>query len=938
MARKVKFDFVPSEYQEKFFDWVEHGVGNALIKARAGAGKCLGYDTDILMYDGTIKKVQDIKVGDLLMGDDSKPRKVLSTNVGYGRLKKIVPKKGNPWICNDEHILTLSKYRSGWKTRKSEHITIDVSINDLENGNVIGTSKHKDGDFRKFKLLKTGVKFKEKNIDFDPWLYGIWLGDGTTGQANITSVDNEVIENIKNVLPEDLMVEEHVYKRNVAKIVIKSVNGVKAFGNRFRQFVRTSSNENGKFIHRNYLINSYKNRLKLLAGLIDSDGYYDNKNYYITTKFERLANDILFLCRSLGFAAYCKFRPQKCCNNGKINNYYYITISGDLTKIPVVLPRKKAKKRLISKNPLHVGFRIEDNGYGNYYGFTLDGNGRFLLGDFTITHNTSTAVASMKLIPKTEKCLFIAFNKSIAEHLNEKLKSRPNCTARTTHSLGNLIVKRNLGSDIELDEYKYRNYVKSNITELTTTNGEIKTRQQVEEYIDNITKLIDYARFNLAQSEREINEIAQKYSIPVSFDECIVTQKCLEWGKTNTETIDYTDMIWLPVELSLKPIGMTYDWVYIDEAQDLSLCSTQLFLKCIKRGGRFVAIGDDLQAINMFAGSSEDAFNFMKNYPNTTLFELPISYRCAKNIIKFANNFVADIFARENAPDGIVAENCHIRDIKEGDMVLCRSKAPLINLYIKLLRKNMNCYIKGQDIGANLIKELEKIDAENLNVDLDNDGVFVRLYDKLFMERNKLMQTRGLDYEDATLSSFIMEKYDEINVLLILAEKYKTKKELIKHINEIFKEDSQGVCLSTIHKAKGLEAENVYILCNSSMPSKLAVHDWEKLQEENLMYVAYTRPKNVLGFISEKEIRPSGSLQDPTQIINELIYIEHRVCAILGKEPMEKLENTDLLRFKLQNVKQIEDLHKDDNVVHIEENNTITENVDLISELENLIS
>ena len=160
------------------------------------------------------------------------------------------------------------------------------------------------------------------------------------------------------------------------------------------------------------------------------------------------------------------------------------------------------------------------------------------------------------------------------------------------------------------------------------------------------------------------------------------------------------------IKITRKPIGMTYDWVYIDEAQDLSLCSTQLFLKCIKRGGRFVAIGDDLQAINMFAGSSEDAFNFMKNYPNTTLFELPISYRCAKNIIKFANNFVADIFARENAPDGIVAENCHIRDIKEGDMVLCRSKAPLINLYIKLLRKNMNCYIKGQDIGANLIKEL----------------------------------------------------------------------------------------------------------------------------------------------------------------------------------------------------------------------------------------
>lgn len=644
------------------------------------------------------------------------------------------------------------------------------------------------------------------------------------------------------------------------------------------------------------------------------------------------------MCRSLGFAAYCKIKPKKCCNNGKINNYYDITISGDLTKIPVVLPRKKAKKRLISKNPLHVGFRIEDNGYGNYYGFTLDGNGRFLLGDFTITHNTSTAISSMKLIPKTEKCLFIAFNKSIADHLNEKLKARPNCTARTTHSLGLLMIKRNLGSDIELDEYKYRNYVKTNITELTTTNGEIKTRQQVEEYIDNITKLIDYARFNLAQSEKEINEIAQKYSIPVSFDECIVVQKCLEWGKTNTEIIDYTDMIWLPVELMLKPIGLTYDWVYFDEAQDASLCSIQLFLKCIKRGGRFVTILDEFQSINQFAGASEDAYEFLKNYPNTTLFELPISYRCAKSIIRFANNFVKDIFAREDAPEGIIVENCHVRDIKEGDMVLCRSKAPLINLYVKLLRKNVNCYIKGQDIGQNLIKELEKIKQDDLARDLDKDGVFVRLFDNLFTERNKLMQTRGLDYEDATLSSYIMEKYDAINALMILSERYDTKNELIKHIQEIFKEDSMGVCLSTVHKAKGLESENVYILCNSSMPSKLAVHDWEKQQEKNIMYVAYTRAKNKMGFISEKEIKPSGSLQDPSEILTELAYYERKVCDVLGKEPMEKMESIELTRFKLQNMKQIEDLHKDDNTIEI---NTIEEksknNDDLLSDLEQLL-
>ena len=572
-----------------------------------------------------------------------------------------------------------------------------------------------------------------------------------------------------------------------------------------------------------------------------------------------------------------------------------------------------------------------------FFDWVEHGVGNALIKARSGSGKTSTAVSSMKLIPKTEKCLFIAFNKAIAEHLTEKLRSRPNCSARTTHSLGLLMIKRNLGSDIEIDEYKYRNYIKSNIAELTTTNGELKTRQQVEEYIDNITKLIDFSRFNLAQSEKEINEIAQKYSIPVSFDECVVTQKCLEWGKTNTETIDYTDMIWLPVELSLKPTGLTYDWVFIDEAQDLSLCSEKLFLKCIKRGGRFVAIGDDLQSINVFAGSSEEAFDFLKNYPNTTLFELPISYRCAKSIIRFANKFVEDIFARPDAPEGIIVDNCHVKDIEEGDMVLCRSKAPLVNLYTKLLRKNVNCYIKGQDIGTNLIKELEKINKDNLDTDLETDSVFIRLYDKLFTERNKLIQTRGLDYEDATLSSFIMEKYDAINALIILAEKCKDKEELIEHIKNVFKENSSGVCLSTVHKAKGLEAEKVYIICHSCMPSKLAVHEWEKQQEQNVMYVAYTRAKTLLGFISEKEIKPMASLQEPNEILNELAYIEQKVCNILGKEPMQKMESIDLTRFKLQNMKPIEDLHKDDNTVEITETGETRKDSDLLTELENLI-
>ena len=590
---------------------------------------------------------------------------------------------------------------------------------------------------------------------------------------------------------------------------------------------------------------------------------------------------------------------------------------------------------MAKKKTVDYGFTPSEY-QAKFFDFIQHGVGNAVIRATAGSGKTTSAVAAMKLIPKKQKCLFIAFNKSIADELSERLKNNENVQARTAHSLGFLMLKRNIGNDIEVDEYKYRTFLKKNINGLTNLNDANLTLKQANEYIESVSMLIDYSRFNLAQSVKEINEVALKYDIPINFDECEVTLKCLEWGKEHTETIDYTDMVWLPVELSLKPLGLQYDWIFVDECQDMSLMSIQLFLKCFKRGSRFVAIGDDSQMINLFAGSSEEAFKFMCEYPNTQLFELPISYRCAKKVVELANAFVPMMQAREDAPEGIILNNCRTSVFKDGDMVLSRSKSPLLKLYVKLLRKGVNCYIKGQDIGLNLIKLLETTDINELNCDLKKDGVFVRLYDNLFNERNKLMNKRGLDYKDATLSSVIMEKYDTINALSVLAEKFKTKTELIENIKKIFQENSKGVCLSTVHKAKGLEADNVYILCHSSMPSKLAHHEWEKIQERNLIYVAYTRAKKTLGFISEKEIPPSGSSQEPMEIINELNFIENQVCKILGKEPIEKMELSEISRFKLKTATVIDDIPKG-NVI---DNNYKTVNYkdekDLLKELEGM--
>ena len=567
------------------------------------------------------------------------------------------------------------------------------------------------------------------------------------------------------------------------------------------------------------------------------------------------------------------------------------------------------------------------------FDFVQHGVGNCVIKACAGSGKSTTIVSAMKLVPKSKKCLFIAFNKSIVEELTRRLDGYDNCVVKTIHSLGYLIVRRNLGSDIEIDEYKYRTYLKKHISELTSiTEGTYMTRQMVEDYIDSITMLIDYSRFNVAQSVKEIEQVAARYDIPVSFDECEVALKCLKWGKENYHTIDYTDMVWLPYELSLKPTGLQFDWIFFDEAQDASQMAIELFLRCFKRGTRFASVGDSSQTVNLFAGSSPEAFDYMCNYPNTTIFELPVTYRCAKKITEYANNLVPDMKYRDDAPYGMVIDNCHVNEIKDGDMVLARSKAPLLKLYVKLLRRGINCYIKGQDIGSNLIKILENVDLDELNADLKKDGVFVRLYDKLFNDRNKLMEKRGLDMNDATLSMNIMNMYDSINALIILSEKYNSKHELIEHIKDIFKDNSKGVCLSTIHKAKGLEAENVYILCHSMMPSKLAHHDWEKIQERNLQYVAYTRPKNKLGFISEKEIPPSGSMLEPTAILDELKYIENKICKILGKTPMQPMNNAEIAKFNLKNATQIKDLHEKDNRIDISNSSTEKRDDDMLLE------
>lgn len=571
------------------------------------------------------------------------------------------------------------------------------------------------------------------------------------------------------------------------------------------------------------------------------------------------------------------------------------------------------------------------------FDFILHGNGNAVISAKAGSGKTFVAVESMKLINPKYKVMFVAFNKSIADELSKKVDGYKNVDVKTTHSLGFSIVKHNVNGEIEIDEYKYRKYLKEHIGELTTVLENKISKVNYNNYIDSITDLIDFARYNLAQSSEEVKKLAIKYDIPIKYDECDVVVKMLEWGKTELHQVDFTDMIWLPVECSMNTRNFQKDFIFFDEAQDASCMSVQLLLKCFKRGTRFIACGDKNQMLNCFCGSSEEAFDYMCNYPKTTLFDLPVCYRCPTSIIELAQTIVPDIKAKDGAIRGEVIDNCHITSLKSGDMVICRSKAPLVYLYTKLLKLGMPCYIKGQEFGMNLKKIVENVEIEALNTSLKEDGVFVRLYDNMFEQRNLLMENNGMDYQDATLSSYVANMYDMIKTLEILGRYYLTKTELINQIDKMFNEEEEGICLSTIHKAKGLEADNIYILCSSSMPSKLAKKEWEIKTEYNLMYVAYTRSKKRLGFICEDEVKPFGISQGADAVLNELGIIETLVCRVLGKTPKEQKDVVDVARFNLNGgVTKITNSHDNDNLIILNSDETDCDDT-LLKELDDLL-
>lgn len=558
------------------------------------------------------------------------------------------------------------------------------------------------------------------------------------------------------------------------------------------------------------------------------------------------------------------------------------------------------------------------------FDFVLHGTGNAVVKARAGSGKTHTLITSMRLVPEKKQCLFLAFNRSVRDEIAEKLAGQDNCSVMTVHSLGYRMIMSNYRAKPSINDFKYSQFLKTNIRELSDKAPTDKT--ELSEYIERTLHIINFGRLALCQTKKELMRVAIKHDIDFKFDECDVAMAAMEWGKGCVAELDYTDMVWLPYELDLNPKQFKFDWIFNDEAQDYSEAYVKLFMRCFKRGTRFVSTGDDYQSINMFAGASATAFDEMVNYKNTTLFTLPISYRCDKAIINEARILVEDIEPRPTAGPGVVVQNSRIRDINGEDMVLCRTNAPLVKMFTMLIDRNKPCYIKGKDDDKKrFIETVERFAVgEELGKDLNRDGLFPRLYDNMLEERNKRM-LHGLDAMDAINTPSVQAKYDTITALLIIAKNCKTKSELVNRINRIFSVSDTGICLSTIHKAKGLESNNVHILCRSLMPSKSAKTKDEIQQENNLIYVAVTRARHKLCYVSETEFPPTKAFDGDGDILEEFRYIEAKICRLYGKEPVNDMSDGDIAKFKLTASKTVVEndaLHVNDNHKTLNNNRT----------------
>ncbi len=399
-----------------------------IVAARPAMGKCLGKGTKVVMYDGTLKKVEDVKVGDLLMGDDSTPRRVLSLARGKEEMYWIRQNKGIDYRVNKSHILSLKHSRNDGKHKYGDilNISVDEYLKKSE--------KFKSN----YKGYKVAIDFKEQPLKIEPYFLGLWLGDGRSNDIRIATQDREVVEYLQDYANR-LGKKLHRYKAE-DKCPMYGITNIEDSKESLQQKLQELDLIENKHIPHIYIANSKENRLELLAGLIDSDGFYDDEHHYfeIVQKNRKLAKDIKYLADTLGFRVSIAEKDATIKERGYKSELYRVRIYGNLDEIPTKIEQKRARELKSNRDHINTGIRVEFDKVDDYYGFVLDGNHLFLLEDMTVTHNTALVLnMALKAIERGEGVAFFSLEMP-AEQLMLRMLSAKTSIPLQALRVGNL--------------------------------------------------------------------------------------------------------------------------------------------------------------------------------------------------------------------------------------------------------------------------------------------------------------------------------------------------------------------------------------------------------------------------------------------------------------------------------------------------------------------
>ena len=407
-------------------EWNE-GRKNTLLVLPTG---CHAGDQLIMMASGRTKAAKDVKVGDRLMGPDGEARTVLCLHNGTGDMYKVIPVKGDSYIVSADHIIpTVTTNLASKPKYPSEEKggTVEL-VRAKEWASKSNNWKHTHKMFRS-ELVERFEGCDESKATIDPYFLGILLGDGGLKHTiNVTTQDLEVVKEIERQASKYGMTIETKPAGKATTYCLKVGRRIGRNGGKLhQQLCQLDLRYKGSYdkrIPECYKFANAETRLEILAGLMDSDGSMHGNGYDFISASRQLAEDVVFVARSLGLAAYMR-ESVKTAQNGFTGIYWRVFISGHCSIIPCRVKYKKAGERKQKKNVLRTGFKVVPVGSAEYYGFTVDGDNLYLLGDFTVTHNCGKTIVFTSVVEDRvaagDRCLILAHRGELLDQAADKL-------------------------------------------------------------------------------------------------------------------------------------------------------------------------------------------------------------------------------------------------------------------------------------------------------------------------------------------------------------------------------------------------------------------------------------------------------------------------------------------------------------------------------------